>query len=106
MHFMKFNVVAAIGITVQLSTVWLLVNALGLRADIATAVAVVVTVLHNFIWHVQWTWAERAPQGRARLGALARFVAGNGLTSLVGNVVIVAALTRLWHVPAVAANAI
>jgi putative flippase GtrA len=106
MRFVRFNVVGAIGIIVQLALIWLLADVAGWRADAATAVAVTATVLHNFVWHLRWTWADRAPRGRAVVSALARFALTNGLLSLAGNVAIVFALTDRWHVPAVGANAI
>ena len=101
MRFVRFNVVGAIGIAFQLAGIWLLADIAGWRADIATGVAVAATVIHNFIWHVRWTWGDRAPRGRALLAALGRFVLANGLISIVGNIAIVAApYTR--DMPAVA----
>src|SRR5947209_8400715 len=59
----------------------------------ATAVAVEVAVLHNFAWHERYTWKDRAHGGsRALLLRLARFHAGNGLVSIIGNL----ALMRLF----------
>src|SRR4051794_23117104 len=56
---------------------------------VATALAVEVAVLHNFVWHEKFTWRGE-PRGTDRDVAirLARFHAGNGLVSIVGNVVL------------------
>jgi putative flippase GtrA len=98
--------VGAIGFAVQLGALALLTGWAGLPAPIATAVAVELTVLHNFAWHERWTWRDRARTmpGRWPL-RLARFHAASGLVSLAGNVALTVALVEWLHVPVVAANA-
>jgi putative flippase GtrA len=84
-HFLKFNAAGALGILVQLGCLHLLVG-LGLQYLPATALAVVAAVVHNFFWHWRWTWADRnLPAVRAPL-AFSHFALGNGVVSLVGNV--------------------
>jgi putative flippase GtrA len=91
---------------VQLGALALLTGWAGLPAPIATAMAVELTVLHNFAWHEWWTWRDRARTmpGRWTL-RLARFHAVSGLVSLAGNVALTVALVEWLHVPVVAANA-
>ena len=36
---------------------WLLAGPLRVHYLVATAVAIEVSVLHNFVWHLRWTWA-------------------------------------------------
>lgn len=94
---LAFYAVGALGLGVQLATVWLLAGPVGLHYLPATAVAVELAVLHNFIWHERWTWRDRAiPPGATRraatLGRLARFHAANGVVSIWGNVTLTGVL--------------
>jgi putative flippase GtrA len=84
-----FNVVGGLGVLVQLAALLLLTGWMGLNYLLGTGLAVEVAVLHNFVWHEQWTWAERA-QGRwsETLGRLLRFHMTNGLLSMMGNLIL------------------
>lgn len=100
---MKFNLVGALGVGVQLLLLAMLNRAWRLPYLAATAVAVELTVLHNFFWHVRYTWRER----KAALGfpvRLLRFHLSNGLVSLVGNVVLMAVLAGRLRLPMLLAN--
>ena len=102
----SFAGVATIGLAVQLGALALLTGWAGLPAPVATAMAVELTVLHNFAWHEWWTWRDRARTmpGRWPL-RLARFHAASGLVSLVGSVALTLALVEWLHAPIVFANA-
>jgi putative flippase GtrA len=88
-RWLKFNFVGGIGIAVQLLALAILRSLLHLDYLSATALAVETAVIHNFIWHERFTWADRPP-GRSTqsLIRLARFNASNGLVSIVGNLVL------------------
>ena len=92
-RWLKFNLVGALGIVVQMGAFALLLSALHLNYMVATALAVETAVLHNFVWHERYTW-KHLPRGAARDVAwrLLRFHAGNGAISILGNV----ALMRLF----------
>jgi putative flippase GtrA len=91
-RFVRFNVVSGLGIGVQLLTLWLLSRAAHVEAVVAAAVAVAVAVVHNFLWHRYWTWADRrATPGRR---SFMQFVAANGAVSLTGNVMAAAWLVE------------
>ncbi len=67
-RWLKFNVVGAFGTAVQLGTLVLLKSALHMNYLLATALAVEISVLHNFVWHERYTWPDRALSGwRGRL---------------------------------------
>lgn len=84
-RWLKFSAVGATGIVVQLLTLALLLRLAGLHYLLATAVAVEVSVLHNFVWHRRWTWSDRDV---ARCGALLlKFNLTNGALSLIGNLI-------------------
>ena len=92
-RWLKFNLVGLIGIFVQMGMFALLFSALHVNYIVATALAVETAVLHNFVWHELYTW-RHLPRGGARDIAwrLARFHAGNGAISILGNI----ALMRLF----------
>lgn len=101
----KFNLVGMIGAAVQLGSLALINRAIPHHYLCATAAALELTLLHNFVWHLQYTWRDR--RNRSALAAqLVRFHLSNGLVSFVGNLALVRLLTGEMHVPVVAANAV
>jgi len=88
-HWLKFNAVGAMGIIIQLTILTVLVSLLHVQYLLATFLAVETTILHNFLWHERWTWGERT---RLNPGAvfcrLIRFNLTTGLTSLLGNLIL------------------
>ena len=104
-RFLRFNLVGIVGFVLQIGTLALLI-----RADVhylaATALAVEVAILHNFLWHERWTWRDRPAEGRSRLGRLLRFHLLNGSVSLVGNLVLMRVLVGALGLPALLANLI
>lgn len=104
LRWLKFNLVGALGIGVQLAVLAAL-TALGLGYLAATALAVEAAVLHNFLWHERMTWRDRAiPLFRPTLGRLLRFQLANGLISLLGNLALMRLLVGTLHLPVLAAN--
>jgi putative flippase GtrA len=116
----KFNLVGAVGMAVQLGTLALINRLAPEHYMVATAVALEITLLHNFVWHLHYTWRDRFPNLNARnalsaphpgdrsalLGNLIRFHLSNGLVSMVGNLALMPALVEGAHIPVVVANAI
>jgi putative flippase GtrA len=96
----KFSAVGAAGMAVQLGTLALLLAA-GVEYLAATAIAVEAAVLHNFCWHHNFTWSDRAG-GVA--GRLARFHLANGAISLAGNLGLMRLLVGYGGLPPLAAN--
>jgi putative flippase GtrA len=54
-----FNIVGIMGAFVQLSFLSVLIKFLRFDYFTATGLAVEAAILHNFLWHERWTWAER-----------------------------------------------
>jgi putative flippase GtrA len=82
----KFSVVGAIGMAVHLGLLAVFVKVFGMHYLLATAFAVETAVLHNFVWHCRWTWADRPVVGlTAVVAVLLRFHLSNGLISIAGN---------------------
>lgn len=84
-RWLKFNLVGAIGICVQLGVLALLTSTLGLNYLFATALAVEAAIVHNFFWHERFTWSDR--RTRTHAGRLVKFNLTTGLFSMAGNVV-------------------
>jgi putative flippase GtrA len=106
---MKFNLVGAFGIVVQLGVLWMLTG-MGVHYMLATPLAVEAAVLHNFLWHERFTWADRnrgqsRERGLRRL-RLFRFHMSNGAVSIGGNLLLMRLLVGEAHMRAVVANLI
>ncbi len=80
----KFNAVGAMGIVVQLLSLTLLKSGLHVNYLLSTALAVEAAVIHNFLWHERYTWADRGSASRAV--SFAKFNLSNGAMSIIGNV--------------------
>ena len=82
----KFNAVGAIGAGVQLATLWLCESGLHWSYLAATGMAVEMAVLHNFFWHVRFTWRDRPPQNN--FVRFLKFQTTTGLFSIAGNLLL------------------
>jgi putative flippase GtrA len=103
----KFNLVGAIGMLVQLGTLALLNQLMPAPYLVATAIAIELTLLHNFVWHVHFTWKDRTRRAKESTGhSLLRFQLGNGLVSIAGNLLLMRLLVRELGLPVVAANSV
>ena len=102
-RWLKFNLVGGMGIAVQLLILVLLKTGMHLNYLLATALAVEVTVIHNFFWHERFTWADRASAGLPRF---LKFNLTTGLFSIAGNLALMKLLVGLGHMNYLLANAI
>ena len=103
-RFAKFAAVGAGGIIVQVVTLAILLRAAPAHYLLATALAVEAAILHNFAWHMRWTWADR--RGTSGILALLRFNATNGATSLAGNLVLMFVFVGVFKLNPFVANLI
>ena len=104
-RWLKFNAVGTMGIVVQLLALALLLRVLEVHYMWATVLAVETAVLHNFIWHWSWTWADRRRDGLAHMAAtLFRFNLSNGMISLLGTVLCTGILTGILNLNPLLAN--
>lgn len=104
-RWIKFNTVGGIGIAVQLGALALFRSWLKLDYLLATALAVEIAVIHNFLWHERFTWSDRPP-GRPlqSLVRFAKFNASNGLVSIAGNLLLMRLLVGVFKFNYLAAN--
>lgn len=105
MRWAKFNLVGVAGMVVQLGLLDLLNRCAPGHYLVASAVALEVTLLHNFLWHLKYTWRDRQ-DGPPRRVQLIRFHLSNGAVSMVGNLALMRVLVNEVRMPVVAANVI
>jgi putative flippase GtrA len=108
MHWIKFNIVGLLGFALQSGALFLLTH-VSLRVNYltATAIAVELAVLHNFVWHQRWTWRDRPSTSSAEtLFRLVKFNVSNGLFSIFGNLVFMSILVGRLGLPVSPANVI
>jgi putative flippase GtrA len=105
-RFIRFNTVSAAGFVVQLITVAVLTRWLAFSDVAATGAGVAATVIHNFLWHRRWTWADRTTKPAGVVATFLRFAAANGAVSIAGNVLIVAVAVRATGLDVVTANVV
>jgi len=106
-RWMKFNTVGGIGIGVQLAALAVFRSWLKLDYLLATGLAVEIAVIHNFVWHERFTWADRPAARLAHsLIRLVKFNASNGAVSIVGNLVVMRLLVGKLKFNYVASNCV
>jgi putative flippase GtrA len=107
LRWLRFNLVGGIGIAVQLGLLFLLKSILHFNYLAATGLAVEATVIHNFVWHERFTWADRLqPSWRNSLQRLLRFNFANGAVSMAGNLGLMKLMVDIGHMNYLVANAI
>jgi len=106
-RWLKFNFVGAMGIGVQLAAVEVASALLHASPALATGVGVEAAVLHNFVWHEKFTWADRSrTDWHGRFAHFLWFNATTGAISIAGNVLMVLLMQWAAHAPVVAANCV
>jgi len=106
LRWLKFNTVGLVGVVIQLGALAFFSRVLRWHYLVATAAAVEVAVLHNFAWHEVWTWRDRVHEPGARLARLVRFHLGNGLVSILANLVLMRFFKGALGLPLLWANLI
>jgi putative flippase GtrA len=101
----KFNLVGAAGMVVQLTALALFNRCFTSHYLAASAAALELTLLHNFIAHLHYTWRDRRHNSEL-LAQLLRFHLSNGLVSMLGNLALMRLLVGVAHLPLLASNII
>jgi putative flippase GtrA len=100
----KFNMVGAMGMVLQLSALAVLNRSTRGHYLYATAAAIELALLHNFVWHLHYTWRDR--RDGSALAQLVRFHLSNGLVSMLGNLALMPILVQAAHMPVLVSNSI
>ena len=99
-----FNLIGCGGFVVQMTALSLLTRGFGWHFGWATALAIELAILHNFVAHTRWTWADRPARGRALAATFARYQFAKSL-SIAANLAITAWLVSHLSLPVEAASA-
>ena len=99
----RFNLVGAIGMLFQLAVLAVLNRWTSGHYLFATAAAIEFTLVHNFVWHLNYTWRDRR-DGSALLIQFLRFNASSGLVSMLGNLALMRLLVQGLRAPVLLAN--
>jgi putative flippase GtrA len=106
-RFFRFNLVGLLGVVTQLTTLTVLNHAFPRHYLLTSTFAVEFTLLHNFVWHLYYTWpAESQHRTREVWAQLLRFHLSNGLVSLLGNLILMRLFVHAAHTPVLFANAL
>ncbi|MGA2673128.1 MAG: GtrA family protein [Terracidiphilus sp.] len=101
----KFNLVGAMGMVLQLAALALFNRLAPGHYLYASAAAIEVTLLHNFVWHLHYTWRDRRGDSALR-SQIVRFHLSNGLVSMLGNLALMRILVQEAHAPLLVSNCI
>ena len=96
-RFVAFATVGIAGFFIQVASLVVFVSVTRWQLLVATVASVAVAVLHNFVWHERWTWADRTRRDRGWPMRLVAFGATNGVASLAGNVGFVSLYSFAFH---------
>jgi len=106
-RWIAFNLVGALGVLIQLSTLAALTGWLGLHYLVGTGLAVEAAVLHNFVWHEHWTWSDRLGHDKKGMWKrLVRFHLANGVLSIGGNLILMRLFVGSWSMNYAVANTV
>ena len=101
----KFNLVGAAGMLIQLVALAFFNRCVPGHYLLASAAALELTLLHNFVAHLHYTWRDRRDNSEL-LAQLVRFHLSNGMVSMLGNLAFMRLLVGFAHIPLLAANTI
>lgn len=101
----KFNAVGAAGMAVQLGALAAFNRLAPGHYLLTSAAALELTLVHNFILHLRFTWRDRREKSAWFMQFL-RFHLSNGMVSLAGNLALMQVLVGEARLPVLAANAI
>jgi len=93
-RFLKFGIVGASGVVVNMGGLYLLKEFAGIPYFVASLIAIELSILSNFTINLLWTWKDRSGEG-SLAAKIVRYHVGAGATAVLGNYVILIALTEL-----------
>src|SRR6267143_5958098 len=107
-HWIKFNLVGLLGFALQTGVLFVFTQVTPQVSYLAaTATAVELAVLNNFVWHQRWTWKDRRSTTRSEtLRRLAKFNVTSGLVSIAGNLILMSILVGRLGLPVTGANVV
>ncbi|MCJ7507631.1 MAG: GtrA family protein [candidate division Zixibacteria bacterium] len=85
-RFLKFCLVGASGVLVNMFFLWLFYKKLGIFSLLSSFLAIQIAILNNFLWNDKWTWREKRKPGTGEFFIrLGKFALSSNLTSASAN---------------------
>lgn len=98
-RFIKFGLVGASGVMVNIGSYWLMTRIFTLNELIANPVAIQVSIISNYILNERWTWRDRRSESLTHwLQRLLFFVFVSNLTAFGVQYLTFIILTQFFHV--------
>jgi dolichol-phosphate mannosyltransferase len=104
-RFIKFGIVGASGVVVNMGGLYVLKEYAGIPYFVASLIAIELSILSNFTINLLWTWSDRSGEGTLWAKVI-RYHIGAGATAFLGNYVILIALTELFSLHYMISNLI
>jgi putative flippase GtrA len=103
-RLVKFGIVGASGVLVNMGCLYVLKEFVGIPYFVASLIAIELSILSNFTVNLLWTWRDRS-EG-AFWTKIWRYHVGAGATAFLGNYLILIALTELFKLHYLLSNLI
>lgn len=94
-RIIKFGVVGASGVIVNVGSLYVLTEFARIPYFIASLIAIELSIISNFTINLLWTWRDRADEGTL-WKKIVRYHIGAGATAVLGNYLILIALTEFF----------
>ena len=94
-RLIKFGIVGASGVVVNVGCLYLLTEFARIPYFIASVIAIELSIISNFTINLLWTWRDRSEEGTLWT-KIARYHIGAGATAFLGNYLILVALTEFF----------
>jgi dolichol-phosphate mannosyltransferase len=88
LRFVRFALVGGSGVAINMLTLWLLHDRLGLPLSRSSFVAISLAILNNFIWNNFWTFGASGIQPRRLAQFIVISLVGMGINLAVLNVLV------------------
>jgi dolichol-phosphate mannosyltransferase len=94
-RLIKFGIVGASGVGVNVGCLYLFAEFGRIPYFIASVIAIELSIISNFTANLLWTWRDRSHE-TTLLTKIVRYHIGAGATAFLGNYLILIALTELF----------
>ena len=102
-RIIKFGIVGASGVGVNVGCLYLFTEYAGMPYFIASIIAIELSILSNFTVNLLWTWRDRSEEGSIWVKMI-RYHIGAGATAFLGNYIVLIALTELAGIHYIISN--
>ena len=118
-RWLKFNLVGLFGAVIQLLVIWTSVHLFQFHYLASTILGVEIAIIHNFAWHVLWTFSDRHSDVRYPylptlqdttskkvIESFLKFQLSAGVISIPGNLLVMWLLVKYLNLNLAVANSI